>query len=51
MFSANPTPTTTANVTPLAITGSIVAANKVYDGTTHLSLTSLTLMGVIAPTP
>ena len=44
---SNPTPTTTASVTPLAISGSIIAASKVYDGTTHVSITSQTLSGVI----
>ena len=46
-YSFNTTATTTANITPLAITGSIVADNKVYDGTTA-AVTHGTLAGVIA---
>jgi len=41
------TVTTTADITPLAITGSISAANKVYDATTAATITSRTLAGVI----
>ena len=44
---SNSTPTTTANVTPLAIAGSITAAGKIYDGTNHASIASLTLTGVL----
>ncbi len=38
--------TTTADITPLAITGSITAADKVYDGTTAATITGYTLEGL-----
>jgi subtilase family serine protease len=44
---SNPTPATTASVTPLSIGGSITAANRAYDGTTHVTITGMTLSGVI----
>ena len=44
---ANPNPTTTATITPLAITGSFVAGNKIYDGTQTASIVSTALTGVI----
>ena len=37
---SNATETTTANITPLAISGSIAAGNKTYDGGTSASITS-----------
>ena len=40
--------TTLANITPLAISGSITAANKVYDGNDLATITSRTLAGQIA---
>ena len=45
---SNPTETTTANITPLSISGSITAGNKVYDGGTVAGITSATLTGVLA---
>ena len=36
------------NVSKLALTGSITAANKVYDATTAATITGLTLAGVIS---
>ena len=43
----NPTLTTTANITPLSISGSIIAANKTYDATTHATITTQSLTGVL----
>ena len=40
-------PTTTASITPLAITGSLLTADKIYDGTTHASIVGLTLSGIL----
>jgi hypothetical protein len=40
--------TTTADITPLAITGTFSAENKVYDGTTDATVTGRDLSGVIA---
>jgi len=42
------TSSATADITPLAITGSITAANKVYDATTAATITGRTLSGVIS---
>ena len=39
----------TANITPLGITGSITATDKVYDATTAATIVTRTLTGVIAP--
>jgi filamentous hemagglutinin family protein len=39
---------TTANITPLAITGSITAADKVFDSTTSAIITGRTLAGNLA---
>ena len=39
---------TTADITALAITGSITAANKTYDGNNRATITGRTLTGVIA---
>jgi len=47
-YTVNTTATTTANITPRAITGSITAANKVYDGNTAATILTRTLGGVIA---
>ncbi|UVE18066.1 YDG domain-containing protein [Pseudomonas sp. LS44] len=47
LLSPNINTTTTANITPKAITGTIVADNKTYDGTTAAA-TSGSLVGVIA---
>ncbi len=41
-------PTATADITPLAITGSITASNKVYDGTTPAAIATRNLFGVIS---
>ena len=45
---SNPTETTTANITPLTITGNIAASSKTYDGTTAATLTGESLTGVLA---
>ena len=47
-YTVNATATTTADITALAITGSIAANNKVYDGTTAATIASRTLSGVIS---
>ncbi len=39
--------TTTANITPLQITGSFTAQNKVYDGTTAATIATRSLSGVL----
>ena len=44
---SDPTPTTTASITPLTINGSIATASRVYDGSNHATITSRTLAGVI----
>ena len=46
-YTVNTTATTTADITALAITGSITAANKTYDGNDAATITSRTLTGVI----
>ena len=46
-YSFNTSASTTANITPLAITGSITASNKVYDGTTTAAISSRTLSGTV----
>jgi hypothetical protein len=46
-YTVNTSTTTTANITALAITGSITANNKVYDGTTAATIASRTLSGAI----
>ena len=46
-YTVNTTATTTADITALAITGSVTAANKTYDGNTAATITSRTLTGVI----
>jgi len=46
-YTVNTTATATANVTKLAITGSITANDKVYDGTTFATIATRTLSGVI----
>ena len=38
---------TTANITALGITGAFSAANKVYDGTTAATVTSVSLVGAV----
>jgi hypothetical protein len=48
-YTFNTTATTAANITALAITGSITANDKVYDGTTATTIATRTLAGVIAP--
>ena len=45
---SNTTETTTANITPLAISGNIIAGNKTYDGGAVAVITSATLTGVLA---
>ena len=44
---SNSTETASASITPLAITGTIAAGNKVYDGTDSAVLVSRTLSGVL----
>jgi trimeric autotransporter adhesin len=46
-YTFNTNTTTTANITPLAITGVITAGNKVYDGNTNASVTG-SVNGVLA---
>lgn len=46
-YTFNTDTTTTASITPLAINGTIVAGNKVYDGNTNASVSG-SLAGVIA---
>jgi len=46
-YTVNATATTTANITALAITGAVTAADKVYDGNTTASILTRTLTGVI----
>ncbi len=46
-YTVNSTATATASITPLAITGSITAEDKVYDGTTTATITSGSLSGVL----
>jgi len=43
----NTTTTTSANITAKHITGTFIAANKVYDGTTNATINSRSLVGVI----
>ena len=45
----NATAADAAEITALGLVGSIVAADKVYDGTVAASVTSSNLVGVIAP--
>jgi trimeric autotransporter adhesin len=47
-YSLSSVATTTADITPLAITGSITASSKVYDGTTAATILTRTLLGQIA---
>ena len=47
-YTVNGTAMTTADITPLAISGSVTAANKVYDSTTNATITNRTLTGVLA---
>ena len=48
-YTVSPTTiTTTANITPLAITGAITASNKVYDATTTAAIATRTLTGIIS---
>ena len=44
----NTSATDTADITPLAITGSITAANKIYDGTAAATILTRTLDGAIS---
>ena len=46
-YTFNSSTTALADITPFALTGSITAADKVYDGTTSASITTRTLTGVI----
>ncbi len=48
-YAANATASTTANITPKAITGAFTAAGKVYDGTPAATVGTRTLSGVISP--
>ncbi|MGE3404662.1 MAG: YDG domain-containing protein [Vicinamibacterales bacterium] len=47
-YTVNATATDLADITPLALTVSITANDKVYDGTTAATITDATLAGVIA---
>ncbi len=47
-YTVNTSAATSADITPLAITGSVTANDKVYDGTTAATLSGATLSGVIA---
>ena len=46
-YTPNKTTTTTARITPLAITGEITVDNKVYDGTTVAVISGRALHGVL----
>src|SRR5262249_52439641 len=46
-YTVNSTATTTADITALALTGSITAASKVYDATTTAAIVTRTLGGVL----
>src|SRR5512139_1259192 len=46
-YTVNTTATTAADITPAALTGSITANNKVYDGNATATLASRSLSGVI----
>ena len=46
-YTVNTTAMTAADITPLAITGSITAENKVYDGNTTATILARTLAGVL----
>ncbi len=48
-YTFNTTAITTANITPLHITGSFTASNKVYDGNTSASVLTETPNGIISP--
>jgi hypothetical protein len=47
-YTFNTTTTTTASITPLGITGSITASDKVYDGTAAATILTRTLNGVLS---
>jgi len=47
-YTANTSAATTANITALAITGSITASNKVYDGNTADTISGRSLTGKIS---
>src|SRR6185436_19498558 len=47
-YTVNSVASTTANITTLGITGSITAANKVYDANTAAAISTRTLSGAIA---
>jgi len=42
-YTVNPTDTTTANITPIALVGNITAANKVYDANNTATIVTRTL--------
>ncbi len=46
-YTFNTTASTTADITPLQITGSFTAQNKVYDGTTLATIATRSLSGVL----
>src|SRR5439155_331374 len=46
-YTANATVSTTADITPKAVSGAFTAADKVYDGTRSATITSRTLTGVL----
>jgi hypothetical protein len=47
-YTVNTTASTTASITAKALTGTVTAANKVYDGTTAAGLAARILSGVVA---
>ncbi len=47
-YSINGTATTSADITPLAITGAVAVASKVYDATTGATIVGRSLTGVVA---
>jgi|GEM_PF-321785 len=47
-YTANTTASTIATITAKALTGSITAANKVYDGTNAATIATRTLSGVVS---
>ncbi len=46
-YTVSAAPNTTANITAKALTGSITAANKVFDGNTSATILTRTLTGVV----
>ena len=46
-YTFNTTASTTADITPLTITGSFTAANKIYDGTTAATISTRSVSGEV----